>query len=418
LFALLAVLVAGVAVTVMVVATRSAAPASRAAPVVASARPVTAFDQATRVLEDQAAALMRGDLDGWLAAVDPAKKDLVARYRAMFVNLRGLRIAYAEYLTSPGRPTRTGGVVEVQATFAYCVSVTKCPSPARPGKPAIRYTLDLTVVNGRHAITAVADDIPDPYLPPWDRAELTFATGERVIVAGSRGQAGDLDRVLAAAEKAAAIADRYAVHLKNPQERYRVLLADAKDWRRWYGGAAPDHYAYRMPLEQIGTDIVLNAAHVLGPGDDLQGEMTYQFGSLVALDGILVDRPETAWLSEGVAQYIKVDARPARTTLSALGLLDDFGGGRSPASMAPEQPGEDAGSGEWTRFEGLSHFTVDCLAGKFGSERLLTFAARVLRQGATLDKGAREVFGQPFATVDQSCVAWTRLEARKVVLGR
>src|SRR3712207_7907639 len=39
-----------------------------------TARQAAPFKDATRVLEDQAAALLRGDLDGWLAAVDPVRK--------------------------------------------------------------------------------------------------------------------------------------------------------------------------------------------------------------------------------------------------------------------------------------------------------------------------------------------------------
>jgi hypothetical protein len=419
LIGLAAVAVAATSAVTAIVATRSDGSADRPAPAAASARPATPFEQATRVLQDQAAALLRGDLEGWLGAVDPARKDLVTRYRAMFTNLRGMRVTYAEYLTSEGDSARTGGVVAVRASLGYCVSAAKCPPPGRPGRPFLRHELDMVLVNGRPAITAVEDiegSIPAP--APWDHAELRFASGERVIVAAPPGQAQHLPRVLEAAEKAAAIADRYAAGLRNPQERYRIFLADKRAWSRWYGGAVPSHYAYRMPLEQIGTDVVLNAATVLGEGQDLQGIVNYQFGLVVLLDGILSRRPESAWLAEGLARYIRADAQPARYTLSTVDMAAAFRGGRRPATVALPQPDPNAMSDEWGAFEGLGHFAVDCLADTFGEEKLLTFAIRVLREFSPQDDAAREVFGRPFAEIDQGCARWTYRELEKILLGR
>lgn len=419
LIGLATLVVAATAAVTAVVATRPGGAANRPAPIAAPARSATPFEQATRVLQDQAAALLRGDLDGWLAAVDPARKDLVMRYRAMFTNLRGMRITYAEYLTHPGDPARTGGVVEILASFGYCVSAAECPPPGRPGRPTLRYAFDMVPINGRLAITAVEDVMGSVRAPaPWDHAELRFAAGDRVIVAAPPGQARHLPRVLEAAEKAAAIADRYAAGLRNPQERYRVFLADKRAWARWYGGAAPGHYAYHMPLERIGTDVVLNAATVLDEDADLQSIVNHQFGFVVTLDGILVRRPENAWLTEGLARYIRADAHPARYTLSVTDMVIAFRGGRKPASVALPEPDGDATSDEWAIFQGLGHFAVDCLAGLYGEERLLTFATRVLREARPLDAAAREVFGRPFAETDRACARWTYRELQRIVLGR
>jgi hypothetical protein len=416
--ALTVVAVAVTAGVFAVVATRPGGAVTRPAPVAASVRPATPFDHATRVLQDQAAALLRGDLDGWLAAVDPARRDLVTRYRAMFTNLRGMRITYAEYLTHPGDPTRTGGVVEIQASLGYCVSAAECPPPGRPGRPFLRQVLDMVPVNGRLAITAGEDVDGNISAPaPWDRAELQFAYGDRVIVAAAPGQAAHLPRVLQAAEKAATIADRYAAGLSNPQERYRVFLADKQAWARWYGGAAPDRYAYTMPLQQIGTDVILNAA-ALDEDADLQGIVNYQFGQVVTLDGRYLSRPDNAWLVEGMARYIRADAQPARRTPSAIDIATAVRDGRKPATVALPEPGSDATSTEWGVFEGLGHFAVDCLADTYGEEKLLTFVTRVLREAHPQDEAAREVFGQSFAETDRACARWTYRELEKIAISR
>ena len=219
-------------------------------------------------------------------------------------------------------------------------------------------------------------------------------------------------------EKAAAIADRYAAGLRNPQERYRVFLADRKAWSHWYGGAVPSHYAYQVPLEQIGTDVVLNAATTLGEDHDLQGILTYQFGRVVTLDGIRSHRPGTAWLAEGLARYIQADADPARHTLSAIDMAAAFRGGRKPTTVALPQPDQHATPDQWGTFESLGHFAVDCLADTYGEEKLLTFVIRVLREARPQDDAAREVFGRPFTETDQACARWTYRELVKIVLGR
>ena len=80
----------------------------------------------------------------------------------------------------------------------------------------------------------------------------------------------------------------------------------------WYGGAAPDHYAYSMPLEQIGTDVILNAVTVLPRGEDLQNILNYQFGLLVTQDGVRLRRPDNAWLAEGMARDTSARTRSPR----------------------------------------------------------------------------------------------------------
>ncbi|MEV6602478.1 hypothetical protein AB0M36_37355 [Actinoplanes sp. NPDC051346] len=60
-------------------------------------RELTPFEQASAVLDQETAALLKGDEKGWLAAVDPSRLKLVARYRSMFRNLRGLGLSRAEF---------------------------------------------------------------------------------------------------------------------------------------------------------------------------------------------------------------------------------------------------------------------------------------------------------------------------------
>lgn len=108
--------------------------------------------------------------------------------------------------------------------------------------------------------------------------------GKRVIVAGPQTQAGNVKRVLRLAEKAAVVADRYAVKMNNPQNRYRVHLADNKAYNTWYAGSRPPwSVAYQLSLNGIDGDIVLKSGKALPENGETK---TLDFVALVLRAGM------------------------------------------------------------------------------------------------------------------------------------
>ena len=76
--------------------------------------------------------------------------------------------------------------------------------------------------------------------------------------------------------------------------------------------------------------------------------------------------------------------------------------------MIPSQPGPDAPSRAGDAFYGLSHLAVDCMARKYGEQKLFTFVRLVLAQDNEYDQAARDAYGVPFPAVDRACLKWIR----------
>lgn len=103
---------------VLVVATRSdddgSRPGGTAAAAEAKATPSELSDEqkAARkrevnvVLSRRATAVLKGDLQGFLATVDPKQPTLVARQRTLFVNLRKFGFAKLQYFAAEERGRR------------------------------------------------------------------------------------------------------------------------------------------------------------------------------------------------------------------------------------------------------------------------------------------------------------------------
>ncbi|MFD0518948.1 hypothetical protein [Paractinoplanes durhamensis] len=104
---------------------------------------------AKKALDTQAAALLRGDEQGWLAAVDPAQPQLRDYYRRLYTAMRALDVSGWEYfVTSPGPYENWGASwIELDFTIGYCVAVATCT----------RYDSALTrCVSGRRSASASA----------------------------------------------------------------------------------------------------------------------------------------------------------------------------------------------------------------------------------------------------------------------
>ena len=360
----------------------------------------------------RAAALVRGDEQGWLAAVDPGQPKLRTRYRALYTSLRALDVGDLQYHLHPVPGDKHGGL-RVTADLAYCFTAA-CPTGqlrSAAGPPRLTQTLTFRSVGGRYVISGVSDANANDLQPtPWERGGLTFARGSRVTVAAPRSQAKHLKRVLKIAERAAAVNDRFAGYLGNPQRRYRIYLADEKGWKSWYGGIdAKWTVGYAVPLNTSGTDVVLRMRELLKDRKLMATTIQHELGHVVTVGGVPgrdVDRDR--WLSEGIAEYIGWSPAPARSSWNEYGARAAFRGGKRPKTIAAAPFGPKATDRTVDTFYALGHFAADCMADRYGERRLFTFVRLVLREHVTYDRAARAAFGTPFATVDKTCLAWIR----------
>ncbi|MFG1605607.1 hypothetical protein [Actinoplanes sp. NPDC049265] len=413
------VLAVAVAVSTGVIAFAPSRPASVSAVRAAEAEekePPTPFEQAEASLQRQAGALIKGDEKGWLAAVDPKSPALRARYRTMFRSLRGLGVSHFEYHTYQ-RAGSKGSTVAMGVSIAFCLSVVTCPAytmKSDNGPPRAEQALTLKPVAGRYVISGLAG-VKDPnYLQPmpWESGDLVFAAGRRVTVAATPKQAKNLKRVLAVAEKAAVINDRYAAFVGNPQQRYRVYLADDKVWKKWYGGI-DDKWtvAYAVPLNNAGTDVVLRMSE-LSDRRLLETTLQHELGHVVTVGGVSTrDFGQDQWLSEGIAEYIGWAPRHATDSWRRRSVHNAFARARKPKTIAAGELGDNASDKAGDAFYGLAHFAVDCMAQKYGERKLFQFVKLTLREDNTYDMASREAYGVPFKTVDQACLSWIRKTA-------
>ncbi len=400
-----AVLAAVLTMTTAFIVTR---PDSSGGVAVARAVPV-ADDPVARTLTGQSAALLRGDRKAWLAAVDPAKPALRKRYQGLYTSLRGLRISHFSYQLETDRPPAGDDALTLEVEIAFCFSGDPCPAYVRngfQGPPRIAQALTLRPAGTGYVITAVAAAEQPTHLQPtpWETGELVVAEGKRVSVGAPPELAGRLREAVQVADLAAAVNDRYAALIGNPQRRYRVYLATAKTWASWYDAGLEDWAAgYMQPLNDVGADVVIDLS-VLDSRDDLREVIQHEMGHVVTVSGV---NPPDHWLAEGIAEYIGMQPRPVDETYSRL-VLQDM---PAPAAMAPKSLVADATDEQAAEFYAHSHYAVECLARKYGEPAMLTFVRLRLREDRSRDDAARSAFGRPFATVDKACSAWIREQA-------
>ncbi|WP_433793007.1 hypothetical protein [Actinoplanes sp. CA-252034] len=358
------------------------------------------------VLRGQVDALLNGDEKGWLTPVDPAAR---SRYRAIYRNLRNLEVSRADYgVEILDRSTRS--TVNARVMIGYCIRGTTCPAWADRvdvGSPKLLYDLTLTRRDGEYVVTKIADVEDGNYLQPtpWENVELRFARGTRVIVAGPPGQAKNLRQVLAAAEKAATVVDRFTTE---PPARYRIYLADDKSWKRWYGGQLSKWVVgYHLALNQAGSDIVLKASEVLDSDRQLALTVQHEMAHAVTMvPSSNRDPNEDLWLIEGVADYIGFFPGEPQNTESRYALrawVDEHGAIKTIARPELTDKSDDL---TVSTLYATGHYAVGCLVDRYGQTRMLDFVKRVVRDGQELDPASRASFGKPFKTVDKACVTW------------
>jgi hypothetical protein len=343
-------------------------------------------------LDRQGAALLRGDRSGWLSDVDPA---LSGELSMLYANLRGLGVSGWLPRT---RAVRTGPRWSAEIQIRVCFSTPACPRTPETYVPAgdvISARTEWTVTGGRAVLTAFHQVGIDGSVP-WKRTALTFATGRRVVIAAPTDAKGTKPQAwLAAAERAAQVADRYAV-TGSPPGRYVVFLAGERHWREAVGEDREAAAFVDRTSEESAFAIVDATALDADPTDERL--LRHEFGHIATLLGTLDNRDE--WVIEGMAEYIAYAGAPVRS----YELVEDARwhvrhkawSGRLDLDWSTE-PTERFG------YYAMAFLAIRCLGETYGEPKLLAFFTRVARQGEPPADAATAVLGTTWEQVQNTC---------------
>lgn len=355
-------------------------------------------EQMQQQLDRQAAALLRGDERTFLAVADPAApaaRDL----KRLFRTLRAMRVT-AWRPAVPDEPVRTGEFWRAAVTYEHCFVVPACRT-----SPVVLGTRWADGATGPRLVAVEASLAQQDGPRPWEINDLRVAVGARTLVATTPAYRSRLPELLRQAERAAAVADRYAVG-RPPPDRYRIFYAGRTEWTRWYGGGRPDWTAgYAVGIGGDRYDVVLNSTglHANLLDDLLRHELTHAS----SLPGRGSAGDANWWLVEGIAEYAAASGHPLGRYDHLPDLRRLVQGGWD-GRLDTVKPPSDATDWEVSGRYAIGYLAVRHLIDRFGEQRVLDFIEAVLHRGEPVPAAAQRFFGIDWIQLDEDCVSYVR----------
>ena len=360
-------------------------------------------ERVTELLARQAAALLAGDEDAYLAVAEP-NSPMARDLRRQFRTLRAMRVTRWE-------PEMRGKLVRLpepdewrsDLRVHHCFVLPEC-EPLE-----ISIGLRWRNVAGRMRLIGVDEPEGEGDRPrPWEVDELVASVGERVLVVAPRALRNRLPELLREGDRAARVADRYAAD-GSPPDHYRIFYAGPNEWKRWYGGNREEWTAgYAVSIGSGQYDVVLNSTSLRdgGYGELLRHELTHT----ASLSGTSRTRDDVWWLVEGLAE----NAAAAGGPVSRHVALDDVrrlvDGGWS-GELGDVTPGADAPDWRVSASYGVGFLAVRHLTERYGEADVLRFFKLVVHDGRAEEEAAREAFGADWSTLHDECVRYVRKAA-------
>ncbi len=351
----------------------------------------------SETLARQRNSLLSGDEAGYLAVLDAqaAQADR-ERLTLQFRSLRAMKVAAWSDRTETLEPAH-GGLWKITLVSSPCFVVDSC---ARAQAEAVT----VWRITGREATLlkwAPGEERPHP----WQVSELVSLSGKRTVVATVKAREAILASLLAAAEKAALVADRFARE-GAPPERYVVYWAPAAEWRIWFdrdpaewvGGVA-------VPSSAERYELILNSDD-LDP-DEVDSLLRHELTHASSLPGRVTGGKEVWWLMEGLAQLAEMEG----TLVSAhegLGEVARVMKSTANARLDIPEPPVGASHAEVTGHYAAAFLGVRCIAERYGEPALVEYFHAVMHGRRSAAAGADEVLGVQWPDLERECLDYIR----------
>jgi hypothetical protein len=356
----------------------------------------TAVDQSVK---DQAAALVAGDEDRYLAAADQDNDDLVADLERRFTVLRDMGIGQwgQEVAATPRSIGEKSWRADIRISYCFGDPTCRVNTVVVTSEWAFRNDrLRLTVLN-----PATAREIGPR---PWETSELVVAKGTRVVVAAARRNNYRLQDAVAAADKAAKVADTLA-KWDPPPSRYVIFLAGAADWSSWYSYEQPA-WAGGVFVKETNNEVVINSPAT--PRLALESLLTHELTHVATMGGRPHDiTTNTWWLVEGVADYATMIGKPLNQ-YDALKPTQTFVRGRWDGDPVVRPPAYNASTDEAAGRYGVAFLAVRRISDVYGQDKMLNFWGKVVHDDLTLEAASTQALGKAWATVKADCAQYVR----------
>jgi len=342
------------------------------------------------VLARRATAVLKGDLESFLAAVDPKQPALMARQRLLFVNLRKFGFSTLSYFTADGVDAPNLVAKHGPTTFSTRVMMRYRIAGLDP--QSVQTDLGYTFVKRAGAWVLVEDSAIDETLSadghrqPWDFEEVSLVRRGRVVVVVDEKEAALGSKIAKVSESAVKAVQR---HWHRPWDGAVLVVAMPEDrvmatlWTSGTGSgwtiAAKAVTLYRGEQlgkaagPPIGSRIVVNPKLRKRLDKDLLvHEMTH-----VATATLGTRTP--IWMVEGLAEYVRARAieddphwtvDPYRKTVKSKYL-----------PKLTRLPDADLFYSDADRAYGTSWWFVEYLADQLGEKKLAALYADLAQHG-------------------------------------
>jgi hypothetical protein len=352
-------------------------------------------------VENQGKALLAADEAAYLAPVDPDSPKLLAEQKRRFAMLTAMGPGIWNQQISGPLKSRSSRVWTAAIKVSYCFGEPTCRSVQLIAESEWAFKRDRVVMTKLKA-SGSAWNGPRP----WETNDLIIRTGKRVVMGATKANESRLKEAVRIADKAAAVADKFAKWEEAPS-RYLIFLAGAGEWNNWYGHDQPEWAAaWAVPVGTTVTEVVVRTQVV--QQSEMLTLLTHELTHVTTLAGKRDGAGARAWwLIEGIAEYATLIGKPAQE-YEALAPTRTFVRGAWNGDPAVDPPTDQSSLEQAAARYGVAFLAVRRIAERYGQTKMLDFFGRIVHDDESFDRAARDALDTSWNTVKADCARYVR----------